>query len=67
MLLVQAPLVTGPLLVKNVPYDAVKDFTAISEIGSIKTVPTRRNTVPGTSRVGSAGYFATEAVIKGQQ
>src|SRR3954463_10508283 len=40
-LLVQAfTLVTGPLLVTNVPYDAVKDFIAISEIGSVPLIMT---------------------------
>jgi tripartite-type tricarboxylate transporter receptor subunit TctC len=75
-------LVTGPLLVKNVPYDAVKDFTAISEIGSVPLIMTVHPSVEakslkefidqqradpkkyifGTSPVGSAGYFATEAI-----
>src|SRR4051794_28741050 len=41
MVLVQAStLVTGPLLVSNVPYDAVKDFTAISEIGTVPLIVT---------------------------
>ena len=83
MLLVQAStLVTGPLLVSNVPYDAVKDFTAISEIGSVPLIMTVHPSVEaknlkefiaqqradpkkyifGTSPVGSAGYFATEAI-----
>jgi tripartite-type tricarboxylate transporter receptor subunit TctC len=82
-LLVQAStLVTGPLLVKNVPYDSVKDFTAISEIGSVPLIMTVHPSVEaknlkefidqqradpkkyifGTSPVGSAGYFATEAI-----
>ena len=83
LLLVQAStLVTGPLLVSNVPYDAVKDFTAISEIGSVPLIMTVHPSVQartlqefieqqradpqkyvfGTSPVGSAGYFATEAI-----
>ena len=83
MLLVEAStLVTGPLLVKNGPYDSVKDFTAISEIGSVPLIMTVHPSVEaknlkefieqqradpkkyifGTSPVGSAGYFATEAI-----
>jgi tripartite-type tricarboxylate transporter receptor subunit TctC len=83
MMLVQAStLVTGPLLVSNVPYDAVKDFTAISEIGSVPLIMTVHPSVQAknlkefieqqradpkkyifaTSPVGSAGYFATEAI-----
>ena len=82
-LLVQAStLVTGPLLVSNVPYDSVKDFTAISLIGSVPLIMTVHPSVQakslkefiehqradpkkyifGTSPVGSAGYFATEAI-----
>jgi tripartite-type tricarboxylate transporter receptor subunit TctC len=82
-LLVQASTpVTGPLLVSNVPYDAVKDFTAISEIGSVPLIMTVHPSVEaknlkefieqqpadpkkyifGTSPVGCAGYFATEAI-----
>src|SRR4051812_26575763 len=38
-LLVQAStLVTSPLLLPNVPYDAVRDFTAISNIGSVPLI-----------------------------
>lgn len=83
MLLVQAStLVTGPLLVSNVPYDAVRDFTAISLIGSVPLIMTVHPSVPAstikefidqqradpkryifaTSPIGSAGYFATEAI-----
>jgi hypothetical protein len=43
-------LVTGPLLVKNVPYDAVKDFTAISEIGSVPLIMTVHPSVRCSSR-----------------
>jgi tripartite-type tricarboxylate transporter receptor subunit TctC len=82
-LLVQAStLVTGPLLVSSVPYDAVRDFTAVSLIGSVPLIMTVHPSVPAanlrefiahqradpkrytfaTSPVGSAGYFATEAI-----
>ncbi len=82
-LLVQAStLVTGPLLVSNVPYDAVRDFTAISNIGSVPLIMTVHPSVSAssvrefiaqqradpkryifaTSPIGSAGYFATEAI-----
>ena len=82
MLVQASTLVTGPLLVSNVPYDAVKDFTAISHIGSVPLIMTVHPSVQartlkefidqqradpkkyifGTSPVGSAGYFATEAI-----
>ena len=82
-LLVQAStLVTSPLLLSNVPYDAVRDFTAISNLGSVPLIMTVHPSVAAfnlrefiaqqradpkryifaTSPVGSAGYFATEAI-----
>jgi tripartite-type tricarboxylate transporter receptor subunit TctC len=82
-LLVQAStLVTSPLLVSNVPYDPVRDFTAVSNVGSVPLIMTMhpstaagsvrefiaqqkadpKRYIFGTSPVGSAGYFATEAI-----
>jgi tripartite-type tricarboxylate transporter receptor subunit TctC len=47
-LLVQSPtLVANPLMMKRVPYDVLKDFTAISLLGSVPMVMAAHPQVPG--------------------
>jgi tripartite-type tricarboxylate transporter receptor subunit TctC len=49
-LLVQsATLVAGPLMVKSVPYDVLRDFTPISQLGSVPMVMTANPAVPGSN------------------
>lgn len=48
-LLVQSPtLVANPLMAKRVPYDVMKDFTAIAQLGSVPMVMAAHPSVPGS-------------------
>jgi tripartite-type tricarboxylate transporter receptor subunit TctC len=49
-LLVQASIfVINPLFLKNVPYDVQRDFTAVSNVGSVPLLVTAHPSVPATN------------------
>jgi tripartite-type tricarboxylate transporter receptor subunit TctC len=49
-LLVQSPtLVANPLMLKNVPYDVIRDFTPVSMLGSVPMVLAAHPSVPASN------------------